>query len=143
MSEIKINLNTPKNRSIIMQTKDVNRMLNSQFPHIEEDFTLYENHVKSLIQNPTGGLLTKHKYIDENIYSPDKFKRNIQIMDSDKEIKKLKLKLNDNLSKMYPKTLNLRKKIIDSDRVVIDSVKPVEKGFVPKLVKKIIVSMYK
>src|SRR5574344_2162086 len=111
MSEIKINLNTPKNRSIIMQTKDVNRMLNSQFPHIEDDFTLYENHVKSLIQNPTGGLLTKHKYIDENIYSPDKFKRNIQI--------------------------------IDSDRVVIDRVKPVEKGFVPKLVKKIIVSMYK
>ena len=90
-----------------------------------DDTNIYKAHLEDCEKHPTTGLLAKRKYIDKKKMNyPECAWRNKKIMEREPEIDVLRKSVNEKINKLYPRTKNIRKHIINTDRVVLDFVKP-------------------
>ncbi len=81
------------------------------------------NHLDDCIQNPTRGLLARREQ-KKSIPNYPQFFRNEEIMFSFPEVKAKNDVFESQYKKMYPKTGEIRKSLIESKYVVLNTVKP-------------------
>lgn len=81
------------------------------------------NHLDDCIKNPTIGLLARREAA-KNVPNYDTFYRNEQTMFSYPEVRRKNSILERRIEALYPRTADLRNKLIDSKRVILRYVKP-------------------
>ena len=101
-----------------------------------EDADAYKAHLEDCEKHPTTGLLARRKYLDKKKMNyPEYAWRNKKIMEREQEVDVLQKRMNEKIDKLYPWTKNIRKYIINTDRVVLDFVEPKKPyGKVEKLI---------
>ena len=88
-----------------------------------EDIDCYKEHLKDCDRHPTSGFLARRKYITKKNYNyPGCAHRNLNFLNNQPEIQKLKENIESTVNQLYPKTKQARKYIIDNDRVLLDYV---------------------
>ena len=101
---------------------------NAKYLPSEYDIKDYKAYLQDLIKNPTRALLAMREQDRLGINYVNS-ERNKKILENDISETKLLSKIaEDNIARLYPTTREVRKYIIDNDRVVLGSVKP-SKGY--------------
>lgn len=83
-------------------------------------------HLNDCEQNPTVGLIARRKYRSNNYL--DCYERNLKDISKFKSVETANNAFKEKLSILYPKTMKARKFLIESNRVVFESVKPIKKN---------------
>lgn len=100
--------------------------------HIDSDFVpnRYSTEVyKECLENseifPIAGLLAKRQYIDKMPKKhPQESQRNQKLLEKDPTIAVLIKNFKEKLKTLYPRTRHIREYIINTDRVVLNTVEP-------------------
>lgn len=80
-------------------------------------------HLKDCIKTPTIGLIAR-KETRPRIYYPVHYERNLKKLNEFPEVQNLQEIFRTKLTKLYPKTKNIRRKLIESQRIVLEGIKP-------------------
>ena len=81
------------------------------------------SHLEDCKENPTRGLLARHEAEKNGIYYPYFYERNKKNMLRNHKINQLSDEFDSQLKKMYPKTLKARMFLIETESVVLGTVK--------------------
>ena len=96
----------------------------------------YMDYLKHQIENPTRANIAMNKmYKKYPVNFPLSFEMNMAQLENAPEVDTLVKTLTDKYSSLYPKTGELRNRLIRADRVVFEEVKPALKGFKKQLLK--------
>lgn len=82
-------------------------------------------HLEDCRENPTIGLLARKKFRTNNY--PPLYKRNLAELRNSKYFSDAEQNFKDTFTSMYPKTGKARKFLIDSESIVLNYVKPIQK----------------
>ena len=81
------------------------------------------SHLEDCKENPTRGLLARREAKRNGINYPSFYERNLNCMLRNYKIKQLNDEFNSQLKELYPKTLNTRMFLIETESVVLRCVK--------------------
>lgn len=111
--------------------------------HIDSEFIpnhhsaeVYRECLENSERYPLIGLLAKRQYIDKMPKKhPRESQRNQQLIEKDPKIAVLIKNFKEKLKTLYPRTMHIREYIINTDRVVLNTVEPKRNyGMIEKLI---------
>ncbi len=122
-----LNFNTSKYARQEYNAKMNNANLDTIFSIKQPNIKHSLNHIDDCINNPTIGLLARKKY--ETHYAPlIAYKQNLKDLLSEYRVKEASDNFKYSYNKMYPKTGNIRKFLINNNNVQLDNINPINKS---------------
>ena len=111
-----------------------NVTLDTKFHPEGSDVDTAINHLVDCKNKPTVALLARKKCRTNNY--PQYFKRNLfELYESSKGVRNADLAYRETFNSLYPKTGKARKLLIDSESIVLNYVKPIEKTIKRSFIK--------
>ena len=108
--------------------------LDSRFHPTADEVETAIEHLKDCHNNPTVSLIARRKYRTNNY--PDCFQRNLkEVYDASAWVRRADSAYRNRFAELYPKTAKARKLLIKTQSIVLNCVKPIEKGLKRSFIK--------